>query len=251
MAKVFISYRRDDSQWPADRLYEALKSHIKNPDRDVFIDVDDIPLGVDFRTHLDSKVAQCEVLLALIGPRWLDARSDDGGTRRLDDPNDFVRIEIASALRRGVPVVPVLLDGTPIPQAETLPEDLKALSWRNGVEVRRLSFESDVQRLIRGLGLPGVSVGVSREDPDDLSKSVPQRPLRTALASAGVAAFTIFALNNYDISSGDLAGLSLMLGGGLFALVSVVTWLASRASWIQIALGAGIFILGLVLVALS
>lgn len=153
MPKIFISYRRDDSQYQADRLHLALKKHVSNPRRDIFIDIDNIPVGVDFVAHLDAKVAECDVLLALIGPDWLDARDPQTGKRRLDDPADFVRIEIASALKRGIPVAPVLLDGASFPPLNELPDDLKTLTRRNGVEVRRASFDTDAERMIRGLRL--------------------------------------------------------------------------------------------------
>ena len=153
MEKVFISYRREDSQWPADRIYEALKRCTENPDFEVFIDVDGIPLGMDFHEHLDAKVAQCDVLLALIGHGWLEAKDANTGARRLEDSNDFVRIEIASALKRNIPVVPVLLDGAQVPNSEELPEGLKPLSRRNGVEIKRVSFKADIERLVKGLGL--------------------------------------------------------------------------------------------------
>ncbi len=101
MPKIFISYRREDSQHQADRIHAALKKAVRDPRRDIFIDIDNIPAGVDFVEHLDGKVAECDVLLALIGPDWLRAGQGLLGGRRLDDPKDFVRIEIASALRRG------------------------------------------------------------------------------------------------------------------------------------------------------
>ena len=153
MKRLFISYRRDDSQHQADRLHAHLKRAVQDPDEQIFIDIDHIPLGVDFYEHLDSQVAQCDVLLALIGPDWLDARDPTTNTRRLDDPADFVRIEIASALKRGIPVVPVLLDGVQPLRAADLPEDLRPLARRQAVEVRRASFDADAERLLRRLGL--------------------------------------------------------------------------------------------------
>ena len=166
MAKFFISYRREDSQYQADRLHAAIAPHMDDPRRDIFLDIDNIPLGVNFAAFLDEKVSQCEVLLALIGPGWLEAR-DETGQRRLDSAEDFVRIEIASALKRGIPVVPVLLDGAPVPRADELPEDLKELALRNGTAIQRETFESDAVRLVRGLGLAeaeGVD-GPAREAP--------------------------------------------------------------------------------------
>jgi hypothetical protein len=117
--------------------------------------VDAIPLGTNFSKVLHEEVAKCGVLLAVIGPNWLDAR-DEHGNRRLDNPNDFVRIEIAAALQRSIPVIPLLLDGARIPKADELPEDLKELALRNGMEVRHASFQDDMNRLIRGLKEDGV-----------------------------------------------------------------------------------------------
>jgi hypothetical protein len=151
MPKIFISYRREDSRHAVGRLHGALKQHVKDPKRDIFIDIDNIPRGVDFVDHLDQQVAQCDVMLAVIGPHWLSVTDPNTGARRLDDPTDFVRIEVASALKRGIPVVPVVLDDTKIPSAEFLPDDLRALSRRNGERLEHESFDADVTRLIRNL----------------------------------------------------------------------------------------------------
>jgi hypothetical protein len=152
-AKVFISYRRADSAGYSGRVMDRLDRELG---RDlVFMDVDAIPLGTNFTKVLHEEVAKCGVLLAVIGPNWLDAR-DEHGNRRLDNPNDFVRIEIAAALQRNIPVIPILLDGAKIPKADELPEDLKELALRNGMEVRHASFQDDMNRLIRGLKEDGV-----------------------------------------------------------------------------------------------
>ena len=147
-SKVFISYRRDDSAAFAGRVHDRLEREFG---RDLlFMDVDAIPLGADFVEVLGREVAKCDVLLAIIGPNWVDARADDG-SRRLEDDNDFVRIEIATALARGIPVIPVLLEGTKVPRADQLPSDLKGLVRRNGLDVRHSSFHIDIDKLIRGL----------------------------------------------------------------------------------------------------
>jgi len=152
-AKVFISYRRADSAGYSGRVMDRLDRELG---RDlVFMDVDAIPLGTNFSKVLHEEVAKCGVLLAVIGPNWLDAR-DEHGKRRLDNPNDFVRIEIAAALQRSIPVIPLLLDGARIPKADELPEDLKELALRNGMEIRHASFQDDMNRLIRGLKEDGV-----------------------------------------------------------------------------------------------
>jgi hypothetical protein len=147
-AKVFISYRWADSAGYAGRVMDRLDRELG---RDlVFMDVDALPLGTNFPKVLHEGVAQCSVLLAVIGPNWLDAR-DEHGNRRLDNPNDFVRIEIAAALQRNIPVIPILLDGARIPKADELPEGLKELSLRNGMEIHHASFQDDMNRLVRGL----------------------------------------------------------------------------------------------------
>lgn len=151
VSKIFISYRRGDSKHAVGRLYDALKPHVKNPKTDIFIDIDNIPRGVDFVEHLGKQVAQCDVLLAVIGPTWLSITDPQTGELRLFQAGDFVRVEIAEALKRGIPVVPVLLDDTPMPAAEALPDDLKSLVRRNGDRVHHESFNTDVARLIAGL----------------------------------------------------------------------------------------------------
>jgi hypothetical protein len=146
--KVFISYRRDDSAGSAGRVHDRLERDLG---RDLlFMDVDAIPLGVNFVKILRDEVAKCHVLLAMIGPTWLDAR-DEHGNRRLDDPNDFLRIESGTALNRNIPVIPILLDGAKIPKAEQLPTDLQELEQRHGLDVRHASFHSDVDKLSRWL----------------------------------------------------------------------------------------------------
>ena len=148
-ARVFISYRRDDSAGHAGRVHDRLERELG---RDLlFMDVDAIPLGADFVEVLGAEVGKCDVLLAIIGPGWLEAR-DDIGQRRLDNEQDFVRVEIAAALKRGIPVIPILLEGTKVPKSEQLPDDLKALSRRNGLDVRHASFHADMDKLVRSLG---------------------------------------------------------------------------------------------------
>src|SRR5215813_2477651 len=98
------------------------------------MDIDTIPLGVDFVGVIEDAVARCDVLLAVIGPRWLTSQ-DAQGSRRLDDPNDFVRLEIEAALKRGVRVVPVRVDGAAMPAAEQLPPSLRPLARRQAIEM--------------------------------------------------------------------------------------------------------------------
>jgi hypothetical protein len=146
--RLFISYRRDDSAGYSGRVHDQLQREFGG--NLLFMDVDSIPLGTNFVKVIGEEVAKCKVLLAVIGSGWLEAR-DEKGNRRLDNPDDFVRIEIGTALKRGIPVIPILLEGTRVPKAEQLPDDLKELALRNGLDVRHASFSEDIERLVRGL----------------------------------------------------------------------------------------------------
>jgi formylglycine-generating enzyme required for sulfatase activity len=152
MPRIFISYRREDSSDSAGRIYDWLVRHFGSDA--VFLDVD-IPFGVDFREYLSEAVGRCDVLLAIIGPNWLDIRTTEGshqGERRLDDPADFVRIEIEAALARDIPVIPVLVGRATMPREPSLPECLKKLAFRQAAEARSgRDFDDQVNRLIRGI----------------------------------------------------------------------------------------------------
>src|SRR5215469_3745395 len=145
---IFISYRRDDSEGEAGRLFDDLVRTFGEDS--VFMDVSDINPGVDFRKAIDENVASCGVLLAMIGPQWCSIRNSAGG-RRLDDPNDFVRLEIASALARNIAVIPVLVHDAKMPRPEELPDNLKDLAFRNSVEITHARWNSDVQLLTEAL----------------------------------------------------------------------------------------------------
>ena len=144
--KIFISYRQKDSAGAAGRLHDRLEREFG---RDlIFMDVSSIQPGSDFVKELDDQVRKCEVLLAVIGPKWLDIR-DSKGNRRIDDPNDFVRLEIRAALHRNIRVIPVLIEGAEIPRPDQLPQDLQNLSRRQGLEIRHEAFSSDTEILIK------------------------------------------------------------------------------------------------------
>src|SRR5580700_217902 len=133
MARIFINYRRDDTPGVAGRLFDHLAT--KYSRRELFMDVDAMRPGIDFAQQLDTQVSQCQVLLAVIGPRWLEAQ-DKSGKRRLDSDSDYVRIELASALKRDIAVIPVLVDGAMMPAEERLSDDLKPLARRHALELR-------------------------------------------------------------------------------------------------------------------
>lgn len=148
MRSIFISYRREDAEGQAGRLFDDLVTHFGSDS--VFMDVAGLEPGRDFRRAIDQQVASCGVLLAIIGKGWLDAKNESG-KRRLDDPMDFVRLETASALKRDIPVIPVLVRDASMPHPEELPEDLKELAFRNAVELTHARWDSDLQVLVRAL----------------------------------------------------------------------------------------------------
>ena len=145
---IFISYRRDDSEGEAGRLFDDLVRAYG--DSSVFMDVSGIQPGLDFRKAIDDNVATCGVLLAVIGPTWVSV-ADSAGSRRLDNPDDYVRLEIASALARQIPVIPVLVHDAHMPALDLLPDNLKDLRYRNSVELTHARWNSDVALLIGAL----------------------------------------------------------------------------------------------------
>jgi thiol-disulfide isomerase/thioredoxin len=146
--KIFINYRRGDDPGNTGRLFDQLEDVF--PRKQLFMDVDSIPPGRDFARVIEEQVAQCDVLLAVIGKGWLDAR-DDQGVRRLDKPDDFVRIEIESALKQDKLVIPVLVHEARMPTADELPEAIRHLATRNAVRLTHERFKSDTQGLIRAI----------------------------------------------------------------------------------------------------
>ncbi len=147
--KIFLSYRREDSADATGRIYDHLAQRYDK--KSIFKDVDSIPFGVDFRKHLRTVIETCEVVLVVIGDRWLTVQ-DATGQRRLDDPADFVRIEVEAALQRDIPIVPILINGATMPRAEELPVTLQELAYRNGLAVRHdPDFHNDLDRLTKSL----------------------------------------------------------------------------------------------------
>ncbi len=188
LPKIFISYRRNDSATSAGRIYDRLEVHFGQGQ--VFMDVDTIRPGLDFLEVVQQAIAASDELIAVIGQEWLTA-SDGTGGRRLDQPDDLVRLEIATALERGIPVVPVLVEGAEMPRGTDLPEGLKELASRNALDVSDARFRSDVDRLIQAL--EATEQGFTEESVPQLS---PQRKfwlLRVAGIAAVVAAVIVFA----------------------------------------------------------
>lgn len=144
--KMFISYRRDDSAGYAGRLFDYLSAHFGAAN--VFMDIDTIQPGEDFRKVVSMAVGSCDVVLVMIGKQWAGI-VDAQGQRRLEDPRDWVRMEISAALaNRRVRVIPVLVRDAAMPGEHELPEGLKELAWRNAIELSDSRFQHDVRKLI-------------------------------------------------------------------------------------------------------
>lgn len=145
---IFVSYRRKETGHLAGRLYDRLAARFG--EGQVFMDVDTIEPGLDLAEEISRAVAACRVSLVIIGPAWLSA-ADERGHRRLDDPDDFVRLEVEAALTRGIRVIPILTEGAVMPTRQELPESLAGLARRHALTVSHESFRSDVGGLITAI----------------------------------------------------------------------------------------------------
>src|SRR5215218_5408756 len=146
--RVFISYRRDESAGYAGRIADTFEEYF-GEDK-VFRDIDSLEPGLDFSEAIERVLESSEVLVAVIGKNWLTA-TDAAGQRRLENPDDYVRVEIATALKRNVRVIPLLVEGAVMPSADELPDDLAPLTRRNAFELHDSSWREEIQRLITSL----------------------------------------------------------------------------------------------------
>lgn len=231
MSGIFISYRRDDSAAPARRLYEFLCARFGPAS--VFIDVETIEIGADFAEVIDTKVRFCDGLVAVIGKAWLTA-VDAAGHRRLDDPTDWVRLELAAALGRGIKIIPVLVDGAAMPAARELPAPLVPLARHQALDLRSARFDDDAGRLGAALERLGagrnavswLSVITRREralDPLDLhTREVLWRALRFLL-------YMVVAGEIMRIPAAAREGQQYWLPGYLisYAASNYIEWLAA------------------------
>jgi|CXWL01.1.fsa_nt_gi formylglycine-generating enzyme required for sulfatase activity len=188
MSKIFINYRRKDSAPYAGRLYDRLAVHFGHDH--VFMDIDQIELGEVFDQVIQEKLAAVQVAVVLIGEHWLDI-ADANGQRRLDHPDDWVRLEIAALLERNIRVIPVLVGGATMPKSTQLPECLVPLTRRQAIEITDHRFHTDADKLIKALekimGVPTPSLPPVRPDP-------PKIPYAAIFAAVAIilAAFALF-----------------------------------------------------------
>ncbi len=190
MAKIFLSYRRQDSAAMTGRISDRLRAHFGSDA--VFMDIDNIPFGVNFRKHIDAAVRQCDVFLAVIGTKWA---GESDTHRRLNDPGDVVRIELESALRRDIPVIPVLIDHAKMPCEADLSPSLAVLADFNALDVDHgRDFHHHVDLLIKGIELhfqafSAAAAGPSREttiSTTESSSSSPSSPREQLTNSLGM-----------------------------------------------------------------
>lgn len=159
MPEIFLSYRRADAAGTAGRLFDRLSQHFGA--KQVFRDIDSIEAGDDFEQSIRDALRTAAAVLVVIGPRWLDLRQDDG-TRRIDDPLDYVRREIELALSSDTIVIPVLVENAVLPPAELLPPSIRELTKRNAVELSHQRWENDVEDFIRRLEVRGIPAAEPR-----------------------------------------------------------------------------------------
>lgn len=151
MPKIFISYRRESTTSETGRIYDRLSDRFGEDN--IFMDLDSIPLGVDFRRHLETSLQICDVLLVIIGPNWVGRRPGTD-TTRINDPSDFVRLEVQVALKKDIPVIPVLIGNTSMPLHDDLPEEIRPLIYRQAITVNMgQDFRHHMQRLVAGIGV--------------------------------------------------------------------------------------------------
>jgi len=191
-AVIAISYRREDSTGITGRVYDRLQTEFGKPN--VFMDFDSIPYGVDFREHIAKTLDRAKVVLVMIGPEWVGQKSKK--VRRIDDPGDFVRIEVACALQRGIPIIPVLVNKAKMPTAETLPKDIAELAFRNGLILDSgIDFHHHTDRLISGIraatGIADKKSAKPSADPEVVRR---RKRMFTIAAGCAVAAACVVAI---------------------------------------------------------
>jgi hypothetical protein len=196
--RVFISYRREEAAYPAGWLFDRVADRFGGDQ--IFKDVDSIDLGDDFMDVITAAISSCQVLLAVIGQRWLTV-TDDKGHRRLDDPDDFVRLEIEAALNRNILVIPILVDGARMPRRDELPASMVKLAHRNALQLSPDRFSADTGRLLTILE---GALAESRTDGEEIQKANQEHDPRRVAARPNPAegAQALVNLANILVDSG-------------------------------------------------
>jgi hypothetical protein len=191
LTRILISYRRDDipvaAGWIAQRLKEQFGAS------NVFIDIDNIPIGRDFREHLQKVLGEIDVFIAVVGPRWMGPVADNN---RISDPEDWVRQEVAAALaRKEIAVIPLLVDGAPMPKPADLPTDIQEFSFRNAAHFNTREFESQALRLINSIERLAAPSGAGQKDQRSPGRSFVFGLFAVTIAAAGL----FFVTNPFSI----------------------------------------------------
>ena len=259
-SRIFISYRRDDAPAYAGRLFDQLSERFG--EAQVFMDVDTLEPGVDFFEHIEQSIGSAAVLIAVIGKGWANAVDEDGH-RRLDNPDDWVRLEVGGALRRDIRVIPVLVGGAQMPEPEELPEDLADLRRRSGLELSDLHWRAGTERLCVAiehvLKTPGttedpvdvatVAVPVQPEEREPPTPSLSNAVLPLALVGAGLLTLGIFMRwdQRHSFIQNDFGG-NAPNGGAITGLAPIGVVLAALLGALVVrfqparAVGAGILL---------
>jgi hypothetical protein len=240
--RIFISYRRSDASGHAGRLYDYLKNYFGG--ERIFFDVDTIQAGTNFEQKINSELDDSEVMLVLIGNQWLESK-DQEGHRRLDQPLDYVRVEVESALKKNISVIPILLQGTHMPSPNALPDTLQDLSRRNAIRLNDDHWVSDCSLLA---GILKNTLHVSRS----LKEKKIRRYRLIVFALSAIVTLLIVSFYSFQFSELVFRVLGLVVGLMVVGNVALVTYLLGnikkeldRLSWAII----GIAILGAVIVA--
>lgn len=218
--RIFLSYRREDTSGYAGRLFDHIKNHF-GKDR-VFMDISNIEPGVDFVDSIEKALSSCDAFLVLIGSNWLDCR-DASGERRIDNPDDFIRIETSTALKRGVRVFPILVKGAKMPSLKDLPEDMAALARRNAHELSDQRWEYDCNKLIMILesiiGTPEDKLLVQPVQPrPNATGEQDEKKMNTKVfVSLGLSALVLLTLLTEGIEDSDT-----FVGGVILAVVALI-----------------------------
>jgi len=217
MERYFICYRREDADEAAHRIYEWIAARVTP--NNVFIDVDKIDPGLDFRMAIEQALSRTSTVLVIISTSWLDMRDADGN-RRLDNVQDPVRLEIEYALGHRIRVVPVLLHGTTMPNEKQLPSSLSQLAYRNGVTVRLgRDFQQDMSRIIRrgslsrrtlltGIGGVGALIGVASLGAWQIASQLRNQPGATPTETSAISTLTTTPTSAWQEASGALTDTS-------------------------------------------
>jgi TIR domain len=222
MATIVISYRRDDSKWIAGRIYDRLENHYGNGN--VFMDIDSIPFGLDFRDHIRETLDRCDVLVALVGPNWM---GKDQTKENILDETDWVRIEIEAALNKKIPVIPVLIDRSQMPKPGELPDGLKSFAFRQAARIDTENFHSNMDRVIAAIDKHFLNLGeapIKSTVPQNAGTKAQDAPLSIQMSanapqqlpdpSQVIGAETIS--DSVKVSALILGGLTLIFAGWVF-----------------------------------